>query len=276
MPAGLAGGRLNMPDCDLAASGSMAIRTRVMSAIFAALMIGCVVLWTGATSNASIAGKDGQTPYAQYTIDGYVYKEGTTNGISGASLDFTNQSSMQHFTVNSDPSGHYSIMLEEGDYQVKVTASGYNEKVQTFYLSSDQNQDVYLTEQGGNNNNNGDGQGFPDLENLTQGLEWLIAWAGFVCFGLPIMIMIIMIFVIAIFVRLGRIRKSIDAQKAQPQTVVMSAPAPVATAAPVVMAQPAGQPQIVAAPAPGGKFCVSCGKMLQADFAMCPYCGAKK
>jgi len=57
-----------------------------------------------------------------YQVSGYVYRTGTTTGISGVTLSFSPGS----YSATTDSSGHYVVSgVSSGAYSVTMTASGY-------------------------------------------------------------------------------------------------------------------------------------------------------
>jgi len=82
-----------------------------------------------------------------HAITGYVYKSGTSQGISGATVT----ASPGGYSTTTDSAGHYSLTLPDGTYTVTVSASGYQSTTRSVTVSgSDVTIDIYLIPEGGN------------------------------------------------------------------------------------------------------------------------------
>jgi len=99
------------------------------------------------TATVSVQGSDvTQNLYltaANHNLAGHVYKSGTTQAISGASVSVTPGS----HSTSTDASGYYSVSVPDGTYSISVSATGYQAKTDTGVVvsGSDATHDVFLT-----------------------------------------------------------------------------------------------------------------------------------
>ena len=193
-----------------------------------------------------------------YMISGHVYKENSGSmPVDGVQIQANFTQNSQNFYANTDSSGSYTINVNtEGDYQFKLTRSGYNDKTESFYINSNMTRDFTISQ----SSSGGTGDGFNLSDQLPEWVMTVAIAAGVLCISGIIAIIIISIAAIAIFVRLGKIRKGLDKMsegldKVERQIAVQQTH-------PV-------QP-------PVRTSCSKCGKTLEPEFVTCPFCGTPK
>ena len=109
--------------------------------------------YQGNTVSVTVSGSDATknielsaTVPNTHSVSGYVYKTGTSTGISGATLTATPGS----LSATTDSSGHYSISgLADGTYSIAVSASGYQGNTVSVTVSgSDATKNIELSATG--------------------------------------------------------------------------------------------------------------------------------
>lgn len=170
------------------------------SKIAALLVAGWVLLSIAAVAAA-------QTP--SYSLSGKVVNSDNSDSISGASLHFQNTMTSFEQYATTDNGGHYSVTLDEGNYDVTVTADGFEDQSESIYIGSDQNRGFQLTPNSGSGDGTGSDSGNPfgniDTSMLNQ-VVFIILMLVIIFF---ICLITITIALVAMFVRLGKVRKEL-------------------------------------------------------------------
>jgi hypothetical protein len=175
-----------------------------------------------------------------YQVQGNVMKEGSSNGVSNANIEFTNTSSSQKSYCSTDGSGYYQISLSEGQ-----SASGYQDYSYSSQLAvfSNFNQNFNMKANSGS-----DGSSDNPFNNISMpdGMEPLIFIGVFFCLGIPIALIIISIVLAAIFVRMGKVRKELtkisDKVSAPAPAATQPLPSPPQTVPPLTISVPPKEP----------------------------------
>lgn len=155
-----------------------------------------------------------------WTVSGRCTEQGSISGIEGVRISFEEQiSPNRSFETWTDSSGAYSVDLPESTYRVTMEADGYRSNED--YLTVEGPTGRYFTlekEEGGE-----DGDEDKDGFNLTEilgidkdeirdfAMTAIIIVASFLLI-IPISFLIILIFLLIIFIRLGKIRKELRAK----------------------------------------------------------------
>ena len=176
------------------------------------------------------------------TVSGHVLNEDNEQPVSNANIVIESLDNPQEYYTNTDGGGYYTVDLPAGEYHVTVNANNYQQWETDFSMSPyPQTNDIYLNPISDSYDNNdddyggtGDSEGFEmpfsdlDEEFLTTMLTIIVSLIVifFVC------LVTITIALVAMFVRLGKIRKELTAlnenqkPKAQVQPVYQQQPPP--------------------------------------------------
>lgn len=238
-----------------------------------------------------------------FRVDGNVFDSDTRNPIDGAYIRVETTDDNFVCDANTDSSGYYELWLDEGNYNIFVSASDYQDQEYfDVHIDGDHMEDVYLISEGsGGGDSNGDSSGgdfrsdgdssdgdgeegedvelpeeFKDLGEQAQMLA-TVCMAFF--FLLIICLILITVFSIANFVRLGKIKKGLDKSSAKQKRQQPQAPPQPQYQSQLNAQQqnPPQQPQGSSAqshsPAPQSpNVCTSCGNQLQVGWQFCPFC----
>ncbi|MGA1819929.1 MAG: carboxypeptidase regulatory-like domain-containing protein [Thermoplasmatota archaeon] len=153
----------------------------------------------------------------KYTLSGRVTDRGSGDGVYGARLEFLEQGpDPEQFETWTDGSGSYNIELSEGNYQVRVEADGYDTIEDFIYLNSQQNRNFEFDENG-NGNGGSDDFNLSDIlgidEDEVKGFVMtVLIIAGAIFAILPLTMLIMVILLIMVFYRLGKVRKELRAR----------------------------------------------------------------
>jgi hypothetical protein len=147
------------------------------------------------------------------TADGHVYDDDTGNPVQDAHVTATHQGSYAVYDDWTDGSGHYSIVLETGDYRVEVVASGYESWQSDVTVWGDVTNDIHLDptgggDGGGDSNEDRDSEGFDPFAEMEQFI-WVFYLVGALLITTFVCIVITSIATTATFVRLGKVKKQL-------------------------------------------------------------------
>ncbi len=209
------------------------------------------------TLSGTAAHSEGARQYVSFQVSGNVYKSGSSSGVGGAHLSFNPQVGGSPADTNADGSGHYSISLQQGTYNVKITANNYKERNENIVVNSNMSsQNYYLDSDSGNGGDGGgDGNPFGNMSSLPFDMSMLMGFSMFFCLGTPIELLILCILAICVFVRLGKTNKMLKDLSNQPvQQQAPAAPQYIPPIAPMPpqMIPPPGGPQAPPPGQPGG------------------------
>ncbi|MFO7619428.1 MAG: carboxypeptidase-like regulatory domain-containing protein [Thermoplasmata archaeon] len=173
--------------------------------------------------------------FAQTTanVSGHVYDESNHAPVSGADIYVKNTDTSEDYHFTTGDNGYFNSNLPLGNYHVEVTADDYFDWSQDFSIedTTPQTNNIYLTPEnwpghenpgentGGDNEDGGFDMPFGDMDEefITTMLTLLISLVVifFIC------LITITIALVAMFVRLGKIRKELaalnEAQKPRAQ-----------------------------------------------------------
>jgi hypothetical protein len=155
----------------------------------------------------------------KFTVTGRVKAPDSDEGVAGAHiLIYQQEPPQEQFEVWTDASGQYTIELPQGSFEVRIEAEDQETIEEYVYIHGPQTRDFSFQEGG----ENGDGNFFEDI-NITDILginedeveKWAtraaVAIGAFIC-ALPLLLFLITLFLLLIFLRLGRIKKELRAR----------------------------------------------------------------
>lgn len=154
-----------------------------------------------------------------WTLSGFVYEDGTMNGIAGARISIDGTS----HEFSTDGNGHYSFDGPQVDYDLTISKDGYSDKHESLYLDSDMTMDFTLSSDGGGGSGSdgggsdggddgGDEGGFNpadmfDPSSMGSEMQMFMPMILMFCLVMPIAVVIIAIAMLMVFGRLGKIKK---------------------------------------------------------------------
>jgi hypothetical protein len=213
------------------------------------------VLFCGLASSAPVEEPEAVDEYNEsHSISGYVYESDSSSTIDDAQIEAVNEENKETYYSDTNYEGYYYIELPSGDYEIVIQAPGYEEDYEyvsingydesrNFYLTQDyaggsdgfsdyNNNDNYndnnYYDEGNNNDYNdggdynpdensegGDFEGLPsDFENQVQNI---LLFSLIFILVLIISLITIAASTVAIFVRLGKIKRSLMGEPKQNQ-----------------------------------------------------------
>ena len=143
-------------------------------------------------------------------IEGQV-RDNSYDTVDNAEVRFTSQNNGMEYYGNTDNDGEFEIHnIPDGNYDVNINAGGYDELHQTTYVDGGNTYfDFTLSSQnGGDDGDGGDGEDFDPFGQATEEFEEIIMYLIMAIVLFYTLLIIITIMTIAIFVRLGKIKRS--------------------------------------------------------------------
>ncbi len=143
-------------------------------------------------------------------IEGQV-RDNSYDTVDNAEVRFTSQNNGMEYYGNTDNDGEFEIRnIPDGNYDVNINAGGYDELHQTTYVDGGNTYfDFTLSSQnGGDDGDGGDGEDFDPFGQATEEFEDIIMYLIMAIVLFYTLLIIITIMTIAIFVRLGKIKRS--------------------------------------------------------------------
>lgn len=143
-------------------------------------------------------------------IEGQV-RDNSYDTVDNAEVRFTSQNNGMEYYGNTDNDGEFEIHnIPDGNYDVNINAGGYDELHQTTYVDGGNTYfDFTLSSQnGGDDGDGGDGEDFDPFGQATEEFEDIIMYLIMAIVLFYTLLIIITIMTIAIFVRLGKIKRS--------------------------------------------------------------------
>ena len=143
-------------------------------------------------------------------IEGRV-RDNSYDTVDNAEVRFTSQNNGMEYYGNTDNDGEFEIHnIPDGNYDVNINAGGYDELHQTTYVDGGNTYfDFTLSSQnGGDDGDGGDGEDFDPFGQATEEFEEIIMYLIMATVLFYTLLIIITIMTIAIFVRLGKIKRS--------------------------------------------------------------------
>ncbi len=143
-------------------------------------------------------------------ISGRVVDKDTRAGIAGAKAKFTPTFAGNSITITSTSSGAFSVDLKEGNYNVRIEASGYETITHNFDIHENSTNDVEMKSTGGNPFSNPfSANPFEDPTSIGSS-PLIMGLSIFLCVGTPILLIVLTTVIGAIFTRLGSINERIE------------------------------------------------------------------
>ncbi|MBN1540049.1 MAG: fibronectin type III domain-containing protein [Candidatus Thermoplasmatota archaeon] len=152
-----------------------------------------------------------------WTVSGRCTEEGSMDGISGTHITFDEQSPPYlSFETWTDNSGSYSKELPEGNYRARLEADGYRSEEDYFNVQGPMQRDFTLEKEG---DDEGDEEKFNwteilgiDEDEIKDFAMTAVIIVSSILLLIPITFLFIILFLLLIFIRLGKVRKEIRAK----------------------------------------------------------------
>jgi hypothetical protein len=107
---------------------------------------------------------DGPQPMEYCRISGNLRDHDSSDSVENANLEFINVENRDSYYANSNHNGYFSIEMPPGTYEMKITASGYNDLTDTVnFKDSSSDNEYYMTQDVGGSIGPDDGGGIDDF-----------------------------------------------------------------------------------------------------------------